>query len=68
VSDAPAEYIDNLLRGIVGIQISITKLTGKWKVSQNRPMADREGVIRNLEQISGEDAAAMAGLVRQQGD
>jgi predicted FMN-binding regulatory protein PaiB len=37
------------LRGIVGIEISVSELTGKWKVSQNRPEADRRGVHAGLE-------------------
>lgn len=41
VSDAPAPFIDKQLTAIVGIEIAITKLTGKWKASQNRPAQDR---------------------------
>jgi len=48
VSDAPAEYIATMLRAIVGIEIVLTELTGKWKVSQNRSAADRAGVARGL--------------------
>ena len=48
VSDAPADYIATMLRAIVGIEIVLTSLTGKWKVSQNRSAADREGVARGL--------------------
>jgi len=48
VTDAPADYIDTMLRAIVGIEIPLTALTGKWKVSQNRPAADRAGVVAGL--------------------
>jgi transcriptional regulator len=48
VTDAPADYIDGLLKGIVGIEIRIDRLEGKWKMSQNRPDADREAVARRL--------------------
>jgi transcriptional regulator len=48
VSDAPRDFIENLARAVVGIEISITRLEGKWKVSQNRPEADRDGVAQNL--------------------
>ncbi|HWI11229.1 MAG TPA: FMN-binding negative transcriptional regulator [Burkholderiaceae bacterium] len=48
VSDAPAEYIATMLHAIVGIEIVLTALTGKWKVSQNRSAADRAGVARGL--------------------
>jgi transcriptional regulator len=48
VADAPADYIDGLLNGIVGIEIPIQRLEGKWKMSQNRSEADREGVAQAL--------------------
>ena len=65
VSDAPGDYIARMLQEIVGIEIPIASLVGKWKVSQNRPAADREGVALGLEGSEGESAAAMALLVRQ---
>jgi len=49
VGDAPADYVDKLLGGIIGIEISVTRLAGKWKVSQNRSAADRAGVVEGLE-------------------
>ena len=64
VSDAPADFIDTMTNAIVGIEIPITRLTGKWKVSQNRPAADRVGVAEGLLQEQTADAAAMAALVR----
>ena len=48
VGDAPPEYIDSMLRAIVGIEIVLSSLVGKWKVSQNRPVGDRAGVARGL--------------------
>ncbi len=64
VTDAPADYVDKLLTAIVGIELPIARLAGKWKVSQNRPAADRAGVIAGLE-ADGDDAArAMAAAVR----
>jgi transcriptional regulator len=48
VSDAPADYIEKQLQGIVGFKLVIARLEGKWKVSQNRSMADRQGVIAGL--------------------
>ncbi len=44
VSDAPADYIDKLLGAIVGIEIPIARMEGKWKLSQNRPVEDRTSV------------------------
>jgi transcriptional regulator len=61
VSDAPRDYIDGLMRAIVGIEIRIDAIEGKWKVSQNRPQADRRGVAEGLAQ----DAPEMAELVRR---
>lgn len=48
VDDAPARYIESQMNGIVGIEIPITTIDGKWKVSQNRPEADRRGVAEGL--------------------
>lgn len=61
VADAPAEYLDKMLAAIVGIEIPLTRLVGKWKVSQNRSDADRLAVAAGLQETN----AAMAGLVRQ---
>ena len=67
LSDAPDDYIATMLRAIVGIEIELTALTGKWKVSQNRSAADRHGVAEGLrEQAAGQSdsaTAAMAGWV-----
>jgi transcriptional regulator len=48
VDDAPADYIQNMARGIVGVEITIESIEGKWKMSQNRPPADRRGVVAGL--------------------
>jgi transcriptional regulator len=48
VTDAPAPYIEGQLRGIVGIELAVTHVEGKAKLSQNRSIADREGVIDGL--------------------
>ncbi len=65
VSDAPDDYIEKMLGAIVGIEIPIEALAGKWKVSQNRSAADREGVARQFEQSPHD--AAMARQVRTPG-
>ena len=49
VTDAPASFIQSQIKGIVGMEIEITDISGKWKVSQNRPVADRVGVADGLE-------------------
>jgi transcriptional regulator len=58
VSDAPADYIATMLGAIVGIEIALTSLVGKWKVSQNRPAADRAGVVAGLLRERGDEALA----------
>jgi len=63
VADAPEDYIEGQLRGIVGIEIPIARLIGKWKVSQNRPDADRKGVARGLQELSKSNSVCMADLV-----
>jgi transcriptional regulator len=59
VDDAPDTFIQQQMRAIVGLEIEITRLIGKWKVSQNRPVADREGVVRGLAAETDADAAPM---------
>ena len=59
VSDAPAAFIDGMLKGIVGFALPIARLEGKWKMSQNRPAQDRAGVVAGLEQQGREDVAAL---------
>lgn len=65
VADAPESYIDAQLRAIVGIEIPITRLLGKWKVSQNRSALDRAGVVDGLKGNANPDAAEIARLVEQ---
>lgn len=60
LSDAPRDFIDKLLPAIVGIEIPIAKLVGKWKVSQNQPLANREGVVKGLQEVGDENAMVMA--------
>jgi transcriptional regulator len=65
VADAPADFLEKQLAAIVGIEIPITRITGKWKVSQNRTPADRTGVTEGLASDPQPDAATMAALVRE---
>ncbi|EIZ82715.1 FMN-binding negative transcriptional regulator [Methylobacterium sp. GXF4] len=57
VDDAPAPFVAAQLRAIVGIEIPITRIEGKWKMSQNRPEADRAGVVAEM-RAEGETALA----------
>jgi transcriptional regulator len=63
VSDAPREFIDSMLEAIVGIEIPITKIVGKWKLSQNRSADDRQGVVDALEARGDAASKEMARLV-----
>ena len=60
VTDAPADYIDDMLRAIVGIELEIERIEGKFKLSQNRTADDRDGVITGL---SDTPAAAVADMM-----
>ncbi len=65
VTDAPEEFVAMQLRAIVGIEIQLTRLIGKWKTSQNRPSADQEGVIAGLRESDDAVAREMAAAVEQ---
>ena len=54
------------MKGIIGIEIPIARIEGKWKVSQNRPEVDRAGVVAGLRE-GGEQSAVMAALVAERG-
>jgi transcriptional regulator len=62
VSDAPEEFISTLLGGIVGVEMPITRLSGKWKLGQNRPVADRIGTVEGLLCEGDTTAEALAEL------
>ena len=66
-SDAPPSFVESQLKGIVGIEIPIARIEGKWKVSQNRPEADRQGVVEGLRDAGDAASVAMAELVRERG-
>lgn len=64
VNDAPASFVERMMDAIVGIEISIERLEGKLKVSQDEARADREGTVSGLRACPSEAAHAMADLVR----
>ena len=55
LTDAPETFVEAMLRGIIGFRLAITRLEGKWKMSQNRETKNRDGVVRGL----GKRGAAM---------
>jgi len=67
VGDAPEAFVAGQLRGIVGVEIEISSIEGKWKASQNRAVADRAGVAEGLMAEGDELSLAMAALVKQRG-
>jgi transcriptional regulator len=65
ISDAPAEYVASQIKGIVGLEMDIARLEGKWKVSQNRPAEDRKGVAQGLGELNTTESLAMKVLVEE---
>lgn len=66
VQDAPADYIAKMSRAIVGVEIKITRLVGKWKASQHKPDDERQGIERGLHEESGlsqRDSGYLAGKI-----
>ena len=63
IDDAPADYLEKMLAAIVGIEIEVAELTGKWKTSQNQPVQNRQGVATGLGALGGDNARAMGALV-----
>jgi len=67
VSDAPHDYIEKMVAQVVGLELRVERLVGKWKVSQNQPAANRAGVIAGLEAERAPGAEAMVREVRARG-
>lgn len=65
VSDAPGDFTEKLLGNLIGIEIPISKLIGKWKVSQNRPEPDKAGVVTGLRSLGVSNSSRMADLVER---
>lgn len=65
VSDAPDDFIDRIIQAIVGIELTLTRLEGKWKISQNQPPQNQEGVIQGLKASGRPGSMEMAGLMQQ---
>jgi len=65
VSDAPADYVQSMLRAIVGFEIPITRLEGKWKMSQNRTAEDRAGVSGGIAEEGDRGAAEVGRIVAE---
>jgi transcriptional regulator len=65
VSDAPQDFIQSQLKGIVGVEIPIQRLQGRWKLSQNRTERDRTCVVDGLAKLNTPESLAMSALVEE---
>lgn len=63
--DLPEAYLEGMLKGIIGLDIAVARLEGKFKLSQNRPAGDRPRVIAALERQGDENSLAVARLMRE---
>lgn len=63
LSDAPREFAEKLIGAVIGIEIVVARLSGKWKLSQNQPPQNRAGVIRGLRASGSAESLAMAELL-----
>jgi len=63
--DLPEPYLQGMLKGIIGLDIAVTRLEGKFKLSQNRPAIDRPRVIAALERRGDNDAQGVAALMSE---
>ncbi|KAI8313426.1 hypothetical protein K4K61_008089 [Colletotrichum sp. SAR11_59] len=68
VADAPERYIELMKKNIIGIEIVIERLEGKFKMSQEMRKGDREGVIRGFQSLDSEGGQVMADLVKERSD
>lgn len=66
VDDAPADYVEKMLRAIVGLEIAVERIEGKFKLNQNHPERNRLGAIAGLRRRGGDGDAALAALMAQQ--
>ncbi|WP_323118953.1 FMN-binding negative transcriptional regulator [Burkholderia alba] len=67
MSDAPADFIDQMLAAIVGLEIDVTRLTGKWKLGQNRDARDRIGAAERMRERGGDERTAVADAMAKAG-
>ncbi|KAL0261582.1 hypothetical protein SLS55_003012 [Diplodia seriata] len=65
VADAPAPYVDALKKAIVGVEVEVTSMAGKWKMSQELAEGDREGVVKGFEGLGSEVGSEMARVVKE---
>ena len=65
LSDAPKDYIDRQLKGLIGLEIEIISISGKWKISQNKSAQDQQSVIDQLESLNTDQSKAIAKAIKR---
>ena len=65
IVDAPADYIEKMMNGITGIEITISKIEGKWKVSQNQPSKNKSGIVENLQKFPSGNSEKMIQYIKK---
>ncbi|HEY7688219.1 MAG TPA: FMN-binding negative transcriptional regulator [Dongiaceae bacterium] len=65
VEDAPDSFVQAQLKGIVGVELTVSRFEGKWKLSQNRPVPDRIGTERGLKETGDPAGAAVAAMMAE---
>ncbi|KAJ3850315.1 putative FMN-binding domain-containing protein [Lentinula lateritia] len=68
VSDAPASYVNTLKKGIIGIEVRIQSIAGKYKMSQELGRGDREGVVQGMADLGDDTAIKVAEMVQERGE
>lgn len=68
VDDAPKSFVELLTKAIIGIEIDVTRLAGKWKMSQELAKGDREGVIQGFDGLDTPEGHEMARIVKERGE
>ncbi|MFZ4720740.1 MAG: FMN-binding negative transcriptional regulator [Ilumatobacteraceae bacterium] len=68
VADAPDDYLDAMLRAIVGVEVRVDRVEGKAKLSQNRPAADALGAVAGLRAVGRDDMADRMVVEIEEGD
>lgn len=66
LTDAPEDYINKMIKGIVGIEFKVQRMVGKYKVSQNRDNSDKLGVIVGLNELGDDTSSAMAKIIESE--
>lgn len=65
IADAPKVFTDHMINAIVGVEILMTKLVGKWKLSQNQPALNQAGVVQGLQSLNQSEATRLASAVEK---